>query len=1003
MNFDCYKKKSQSLYAEFAGIVRFILEQAIAATGAPRPQSIQHRAKSPASLIPKLEARDLLQSDSIEKEIKDLAGVRLIFYTNTNVDQFLNSRLIPQGFQVDWKETRIHHPTSENAQQRYQAIHYTVYLSEERTALPEYAKFKGMRCEIQIQTVLNHAWAETSHDILYKTPAGNGFGSKAFQSIEKRMKRVMDEYLLPAGYELQKVQHDFERLKQGRALFDRGTLETLAQCENNNDRYETLSTIHEYVLPNYDDVHGIYTELCRAIVDTVQLARTSVSKPIESAFGMLPGKTAEDVTTRVLNILDDLRYVDIEWTFNSLADIYRGESAKDVRKHILQVIENLARYNVHVWERIGPAVQYGLAEMMTGLNPEDRQTLRPVILTVWRALLAPDMRGTSSSADTITISTGAVLASDTLDAIRDRAIAGLLELWDRSSSSLAQQQEVFSVLIEATHTPAQGSYSNELCAMILKDSKRIVDSLAERLPGKPYELLQHVEHHFLFQYQRAREIAEDEQDRFGCKEIASGLMASLLAVRDRLNTDVQYVRYKTLVGFDTVLPPHWDNDKFEFEGADQYRRQRATEYIDAISEATEEEWYRLVARCAATESEDLATFPIFGDFLVELAKAKPATALRLMRKEDAGLARFQAAFLNGLSESGAEDDYRALLAGYVAKGEHLSAIARHFRTTKAASPASVKELLERAVDTNDDLAVIECLVLSIEQHDAQNRPLVEDVFVPAIRHLIARKDARWVNGAWFIREGKAFFASLSTDYATLVLTSLSMLPRIDHRMERVLVCLAEQHQRAVWEFFGRRLDRKHDAEHERYEAFPYRFHGLEQPLGRDADSAIAGVRSWFHIGDTLFRFEGGRLLSTVFPAFPDPFASRLQDMAENGSEEDVGFVLAVMQNYHGEPATHAVLKALVNRLPEGNRTLAEIEISLQNTGGVWGEFGMVDALRKTKQEVGSWLGDPRPRVSAFATEYVRKVGGRIAAEQRSAEQERELRKRNFEADEELES
>jgi hypothetical protein len=258
---------------------------------------------------------------------------------------------------VDWKETRIHHPTNENAQRRYQAIHYTVYLSAQRTALPEFAKFKGMRCEIQIQTILNHAWAETSHDILYKTPVNNGFGTKAFQSIEKRMLRIMDEYLLPAGYELQKVQHDFARFMQGKTLFDRGTLETLAKCENNNDRHDILSTIREYVIPNYDDVQGIYPELCRGLVESVRAARTSAPKPIESAFGTLSGKMTKDVTTLAIDILDQLRYVDIDSTFQSLVDIFRDEPDAGVRKHVLQVVGSLARYNVHVWRQAGPAAQ----------------------------------------------------------------------------------------------------------------------------------------------------------------------------------------------------------------------------------------------------------------------------------------------------------------------------------------------------------------------------------------------------------------------------------------------------------------------------------------------------------------------------------------------------------------------------------------------------------------------------------------------------------------------
>ena len=46
MNFDEYEKKYQSRYAEFASVVKDILEKAIdGAEGVPRQQSIQYRAK----------------------------------------------------------------------------------------------------------------------------------------------------------------------------------------------------------------------------------------------------------------------------------------------------------------------------------------------------------------------------------------------------------------------------------------------------------------------------------------------------------------------------------------------------------------------------------------------------------------------------------------------------------------------------------------------------------------------------------------------------------------------------------------------------------------------------------------------------------------------------------------------------------------------------------------------------------------------------------------------
>ena len=53
---------------------------------------------------------------------------------------------------------------------------------------------------VQLQTILNHAWAETSHDILYHPPNIQGFGTRQFEQIKGRLAKIMNKYLLPAGY-----------------------------------------------------------------------------------------------------------------------------------------------------------------------------------------------------------------------------------------------------------------------------------------------------------------------------------------------------------------------------------------------------------------------------------------------------------------------------------------------------------------------------------------------------------------------------------------------------------------------------------------------------------------------------------------------------------------------------------------------------------------------------------------------------------------------------------
>lgn len=54
----------------------------------------------------------------------------------------------------------------------YQSLHYVASLSEDRTRLIEYSRFADRKIEIQIRSILQHAWAEIEHDLGYKSAAG---------------------------------------------------------------------------------------------------------------------------------------------------------------------------------------------------------------------------------------------------------------------------------------------------------------------------------------------------------------------------------------------------------------------------------------------------------------------------------------------------------------------------------------------------------------------------------------------------------------------------------------------------------------------------------------------------------------------------------------------------------------------------------------------------------------------------------------------------------------
>ena len=80
MNHDEFVREARARYDLFAKTVVSILRAAIDAVPQEfRLQQITSRAKDPISLMRKLAERELAESNSIEQELKDLAGCRLIF------------------------------------------------------------------------------------------------------------------------------------------------------------------------------------------------------------------------------------------------------------------------------------------------------------------------------------------------------------------------------------------------------------------------------------------------------------------------------------------------------------------------------------------------------------------------------------------------------------------------------------------------------------------------------------------------------------------------------------------------------------------------------------------------------------------------------------------------------------------------------------------------------------------------------------------------------------
>lgn len=493
-----------------------------------------------------------------------------------------------------------------------------------------------------------------------------------------------------------------------------------------------------------------------------------------------------------------------------------------------------------------------------------------------------------------------------------------------------------------------------------------------------------------------RAVTNNPKQKSAVSANSAELANAILAFRDIANTRENFVRYKILVGFESVYPGHWEDQEYDFTAADNYRREQAQEYIAGINPANEDEWFKFITRCAETKSNDLATFPVFGQFIVNLAKAKPEVAERMLLKAGKDLRRFTPGFLNGLAISDRKDLYDRTLERELNDATNLLGLATHLRYSEVQSPTLVRRVLDKALEANDDLAVIECALLCMEQFGSGKVVGEEQFFADAFAYLNQHRDNRWVGGAWFLhKETSKFFDSLTAERSKFLLDNLFWVSRINHQVERLLTRIAERRLEDVWDYFGRRMERENMEGSEPFDAVPFSFHGLEKALGLDPALAIAKGLSWYKSSKRLFRFRGGRILSNSYPHCTSEFAAALTAAVDKGDPEIADFTLAILQNYEGEESTHEVLKAIVVRYPDDDHKLSSVRIVIDNTGVVSGEYGMADAYRIRKDMMKKWLLDAHPEVRQFAEDHIRELDNAIASETRRAENDSAMRRLEF--------
>ncbi|MGL4672388.1 GTP pyrophosphokinase [Cetobacterium sp.] len=263
-----YYKKNRELYRKMGKRLERFLKHSFEKEKIVY-HSITSRAKTRESFQKKLERKGYTSIDLAT----DLCGLRVITFLESEtkiVENYLRA-----VFSIDESNSEDKSDNLGEDKVGYKTIHLVATLPENLLILPEFERFRDLKFEIQVRTILQHAWAEVEHDKNYK------FSGHLPPDIKRRFK-------LLAGF-LEIADREFESISKEISEYEKKVVTTI---EGN--------TLHE-----------------------IEINSTSLRKYLNNKFNI---NFSQGISPKIINLLHEKQ-------INTLEDFVKIEDLEIMQKY----------------------------------------------------------------------------------------------------------------------------------------------------------------------------------------------------------------------------------------------------------------------------------------------------------------------------------------------------------------------------------------------------------------------------------------------------------------------------------------------------------------------------------------------------------------------------------------------------------------------------------------------------------------------------------------------
>lgn len=229
--------------------------------------NVTGRLKDKSSALDKMNRKNY---GNAPEDMTDLCGIRIITFLNDQVEQI--EKILRSSFDIDEKNSSNRSAILSQDKVGYRSIHLVATLGHNRSQLPEYKNLHLLKFEVQIRTVLQHAWAELAHDRSFK------FGTALPDTIQRKLNlhsgllELADNAFAEIAKEVESYRINIKDQPLGKLFEERINdisvskyLEQIARKEGLNIQFspigvDVISELKDFGMLSIKDIHEHVTE-----------------------------------------------------------------------------------------------------------------------------------------------------------------------------------------------------------------------------------------------------------------------------------------------------------------------------------------------------------------------------------------------------------------------------------------------------------------------------------------------------------------------------------------------------------------------------------------------------------------------------------------------------------------------------------------------------------------------------------------------------------------------